>query len=779
MKSSHLVAVEPSSRTDSETDSDGSRNFVRTITPKRTTSGRTDEVCNRSVRDKIAMFSRATTTTPGGEKKDSSSSAYSTASADSSPTASPKAVAYSTLPRKPPPQQQQQQQQKQQYSATARPSWGAPMQLGAPTDHRRSQSLVEQPYSKYFNTMNAYAEMGRSSLNALIEQRRRSMSKLRGLVIPEKVVPGSGSGFGGGGRDGTSNGTNADESQLHPAAIPDLPLVIKIPQSENNDDDTDAPVLCPPTKTYVNEPAIGTVTRRANPVLRQSFMVVPVITPAPATEQRRPSSASSSPSSSSSSSSTSSSLNSSREELRHIHDERPLSSVKSSNKSSFKADSDEDSALSSSRSSTSLQQYSPASSPPPQSQQSTPPPLPSSSPPPPSTANAAFSNHSSPSTCDTGKRVLKAESVEAINRKNVLCSARISSGKPEPQAVLPSSPANNYVCKTEYSPNHHHYHQNYHQQLQHSDAPALKSVKSGPIFATGTAIVNRYTHNRMSSVESTTSDDSSMQYAVNAEPFGSISSLASSTSLISQQELQQLIDDANQTLEENNNGCYGIAAAAAIPPHSVEVTVVILHRDMATSSVGITLAGGADYETKEITVYKVLTGSPADKDGRIRKGDRILSINGKSMKGITHRESLAILKAPRSEVVLVISRCKSDTTTESVGLLQSADLTTSAKNDVITNRVFGPLTKVILSKDGSGLGFSLEGGKNSPTGDQPLTVKKIFTGGCAEQCGQILAGDELVSVNDIDVTGMSRTEAWNLMKRLVNGSVTLGIRHVV
>lgn len=55
------------------------------------------------------------------------------------------------------------------------------------------------------------------------------------------------------------------------------------------------------------------------------------------------------------------------------------------------------------------------------------------------------------------------------------------------------------------------------------------------------------------------------------------------------QELQQLIEDANQTLEETG-GC------------SHEVVVVILHRDTAGGSVGITLAGGADYEAKEITV---------------------------------------------------------------------------------------------------------------------------------------------------------------------------------
>lgn len=40
----------------------------------------------------------------------------------------------------------------------------------------------------------------------------------------------------------------------------------------------------------------------------------------------------------------------------------------------------------------------------------------------------------------------------------------------------------------------------------------------------------------------------------------------------------------------------------------------------------------------------MLLGSPADKDGRIQKGDRILSINGRNMKGVTHREALSILK---------------------------------------------------------------------------------------------------------------------------------------
>ena len=50
-----------------------------------------------------------------------------------------------------------------------------------------------------------------------------------------------------------------------------------------------------------------------------------------------------------------------------------------------------------------------------------------------------------------------------------------------------------------------------------------------------------------------------------------------------------MIDEANQSLEESGT-----------PSH--EIMVIVLHREFSGGSIGITLAGGADYECKEITV---------------------------------------------------------------------------------------------------------------------------------------------------------------------------------
>jgi hypothetical protein len=111
-------------------------------------------------------------------------------------------------------------------------------------------------------------------------------------------------------------------------------------------------------------------------------------------------------------------------------------------------------------------------------------------------------------------------------------------------------------------------------------------------------------HHRMSSIDSIASDSgastsgmplkllgqrTSSVSNLRDSQYGSVTSLASTTSLISPQELQQLIEEANQSLEVGDQ------------THNIQV--VVLHREYKSSgNIGITLAGGSDCETKEITV---------------------------------------------------------------------------------------------------------------------------------------------------------------------------------
>ncbi|XP_040171404.1 uncharacterized protein LOC120904940 isoform X1 [Anopheles arabiensis] len=307
--------------------------------------------------------------------------------------------------------------------------------------------------------------------------------------------------------------------------------------------------------------------------------------------------------------------------------------------------------------------------------------------------------------------------------------------------------------------------------------------------------------------------------------YGSFSSLGSSHSLITPQDLQLIIEEADPPL--------------ATP----EAFVVVLQRETPESSIGITLAGGSDYEAKEITIHKILTNSPADRDGRLRKGDRILSINGLSMRGLTHRESLSVLKTPRPEVVMVITRSKSlvlDTLTklkrpsmgslsslaekseiateyerklkiqhkasrsldldhldvasneaESVfdgtasedGLLSADDVSKCSSSNATDNassystaEVPEGCRMVEINKDGAGLGFSIEGGYDSPAGNKPLIIKKIFMGGAAEKSGLLRAGEEIVAINDISIAKMTRIQVWNMMKKLPNGGVRITLK---
>nr|XP_036214173.1 serine-rich adhesin for platelets [Bactrocera oleae] len=176
------------------------------------------------------------------------------------------------------------------------------------------------------------------------------------------------------------------------------------------------------------------------------------------------------------------------------------------------------------------------------------------------------------------------------------------------------------------------------------------AVSTNSLLATKvlTGKVGANYHERFPSLDSIASSSSGVSSSTqnvstqeNTNEFGSFSSLGSNQSLITAQDIQQIIEEAEPPLK------------------TPEAFIVVLQRDTPESSIGITLAGGSDYEAKEITIHKILNNTPAAKDGRLKKGDRILAVNGMSMRGLTHRESITVLKTPRPEVVLVVTRSES------------------------------------------------------------------------------------------------------------------------
>lgn len=71
---------------------------------------------------------------------------------------------------------------------------------------------------------------------------------------------------------------------------------------------------------------------------------------------------------------------------------------------------------------------------------------------------------------------------------------------------------------------------------------------------------------------------------------------------------------------------------------------------------GLIIAGGTDSLLGGIYIQKIIPGSPADKDGRLKPGDKILKINNSSMEGVTRDEALHALQHSSSFVHITIVR---------------------------------------------------------------------------------------------------------------------------
>jgi C-terminal processing protease CtpA/Prc len=55
-------------------------------------------------------------------------------------------------------------------------------------------------------------------------------------------------------------------------------------------------------------------------------------------------------------------------------------------------------------------------------------------------------------------------------------------------------------------------------------------------------------------------------------------------------------------------------------------------------------------------------------------------------------------------------------------------------------------------------------------------LSSLLSGGAADKNGTLKVGDEILSVNNVDVTRMTRLEAWNFMKKLNDGNQVVTVR---
>ncbi|XP_034836269.1 probable serine/threonine-protein kinase nek3 [Maniola hyperantus] len=201
----------------------------------------------------------------------------------------------------------------------------------------------------------------------------------------------------------------------------------------------------------------------------------------------------------------------------------------------------------------------------------------------------------------------------------------------------------------------------------------------------------------------------------------------------------------------------------------------------AGTGVGLILAGGVDCEAKDVTVHRVFEDGIAAKAG-IKRGSKITSINGIAMLGLTHAQSVTILKEQRSEVIIEIEHeVQQNGNRKAYGSehAESNGDQTDVANRKETDKNDRSVVTVMLEKagGGAGLGFGLDGGRDSPQGDRPLTIKKLFAGGAAAQSGRIVVGAELISAGGQSMEGFTRTQAWAALKALPAGRVALVLRN--
>ncbi|XP_056430177.1 glutamate receptor-interacting protein 1 isoform X4 [Hyla sarda] len=186
-----------------------------------------------------------------------------------------------------------------------------------------------------------------------------------------------------------------------------------------------------------------------------------------------------------------------------------------------------------------------------------------------------------------------------------------------------------------------------------------------------------------------------------------------------------------------------------LPPVSIQGSGVIfrtvevtLHKEGNTF--GFVIRGGAHEDrnkSRPVVITCVRPGGPADREGTIKPGDRLLSVDGIRLHGAKHAEAMSILKQCGQEATLLV------------------EYDVSVMDSVST--ASGPLLVEVAKTPGSNLGVALT--TSMYCNKQVIVIDKIKSASIADRCGALHIGDHILSVDGTSMEYCTLAEATQLL----------------
>ncbi|XP_069760091.1 glutamate receptor-interacting protein 1 isoform X1 [Narcine bancroftii] len=186
-----------------------------------------------------------------------------------------------------------------------------------------------------------------------------------------------------------------------------------------------------------------------------------------------------------------------------------------------------------------------------------------------------------------------------------------------------------------------------------------------------------------------------------------------------------------------------------LPPVSVQGAGIILKTVEVTlhkegNTFGFVIRGGTHEDrnrSRPIIITCVRPGGPADREGTIKVGDRLLSVDGIRLHGTSHAEAMSILKQCGQEATLI--------TEYDVSVMDS-----------VAN-ASGPLMVEVAKTPGSSLGIALT--TSLYCNKQVLMIDKIKAASIADRCGALHVGDHILSIDGTSMEYCTLAEATQLL----------------